>query len=476
MLILIPSATLTVSVVIATVAAVVVIVVITRIAVNEAKRKAWMLSQKQQRPSPLSESHTPQPPQPNDVATMQMIKKMPKRKDIKVRMVNPELSTLVNQMIKTHLESIGKSVYVIFSPSISILRDERTAAIALRVLTPNAKGEDDDPNNISGGDKYWNCIGGMRWDLVDSIPVVIDQITITSDATSPIVFNDMSSNTPLLPRLSLVTPETIFTAATPVPPHIPPPPPGSHRHNGIEDARVFFRRTRPGAHTVGNIVGVSITIRRIVITDPDGVQRPLPTMSKDSSFEKNWMPVIDRDGFLIEPIDGYGLFMYAFAPSSFVVAPVVPDANEPTRFVATLNSCAPNALNGIHLCTPLVWSSRAAGFICGVHIRYDWSKFAFAIFNPDGPNGAPGSRRGITALTSIPPSMFGTKWPSERDKCPKVICYPTSIAENPHDASLILGMSLADCSFAFVAIDPDVIVVEPRTGAPSPWASDDVAI
>lgn len=258
--------------------------------------------------------------------------------------------------------------------------------------------------------------------------------------------------------------------------------PSIHYCPGPEDGRAFFRRGGGGGggftHSCRNNAYVSVNFAppplkgcnwKMAIIGPGGVHRAQKSPT-ERDIEKNWMPVIDRDGFIIER-DGCGLFLYTFAASTFILVPLDPDGGTVTVIAATLAPDAPDTINDLHLCTPLVWSDPLDGYVCIFHPNRDWLRFAFAVFNGDGPNGAPGSRRGFTALASLPASSFcaETRARFEQPHCRDVF-YPTSIAANAANGTLVVGIGAGDTAYAFAAIDPIAnIHLKPGTGAPSPW-------
>lgn len=349
----------------------------------------------------------------------------------------------------------------VFCPSISVIADTGQTCVAFRVCIERRKKTEMAPTIYK---KFW-------FNLVSIAFGFNDASSLFDGRRRTLKFNNDGGDgcdAPLSPSSP-----SWFAA--------PDPDDDPLFHAGIEDVRTFFRRQQmpgcnPVAYAIGNVgMPRSGGERNMVIIGPDGLHPRIKSPIVGKRFEKNWMPVIGRDGCIMEPAPGFGLFLYAFAPSTFISVPIDRDDDASdgggggVKIVASLTPTTPDNLNDQHLCTQLAWSNALAGYVCAFHSAYNWASFAFAVFNPDGPDGFPGSRRGITQQLTIPNSVVV----GSRDWLGCVpVCYPTSISQSSSlsdDGQMIIGVSIANRDFAFASFDPRSLVLLDNTSANSPW-------
>lgn len=174
-------------------------------------------------------------------------------------------------------------------------------------------------------------------------------------------------------------------------------------HPGIEDVRLF-RLDSDKIMGIGNIAGKQIsTIRQMAFVTSENKILPSLISPFGMKIEKNWMPVIGKDGCLVkcdQNNDGSYLFLQSFASSTFIFADV--NKGGQTNLAATLFPKNPTILNRLHLCTQVIWIESAKGYLTIFHKSSNYKKFAFALYSPDGPDNMPGSRIGLTKWCKLP--------------------------------------------------------------------------
>lgn len=263
-------------------------------------------------------------------------------------------------------------------------------------------------------------------------------------------------------------------------------------HPGLEDVRLFVVQTTNAINgqTVSQLIGVGNigsfdTGKRsmVLVSQNKGIHPPLISPIGDE-FDKNWMPIIGKDGFAFKESQCMGdldadhrvLFMHSFAPTTIVSASIDPSREEPSILMATLKPSQPSILKSLHLSTQVVWCKSLNAYVSAFHRKQDWLNFAFATYADDGPGGSPGTRLGTTPWCNVLKNLSNqTKQSSIHSQIRTTIeiCYPTSLTciSQLSEDFLVLGIGINDIHATFVTIPASFVAlhIQPQTGAPSPW-------
>jgi hypothetical protein len=226
-------------------------------------------------------------------------------------------------------------------------------------------------------------------------------------------------------------------------------------HRGCEDVRVFDD-VDGNVKFVGSSASYRKSVRHVITGDMNRLKVPFKSPTK-SAFEKNWMPVLDKNHRHFR-----GLYLYSLCSRTFCSEEAEPWTND-TRIVTTLNHADPGELFGMHLMTPVIFLEKAGVYINLFHKKYDWEKFGIAAWAPDGLDGAPGSIIGSSTWLTLK----GVKYSK--------FVFISSICVGEDD-NLILSYGVDDvrCGFASVPLDKVSSLIR-RDGilepTPSPYTS-----